>query len=101
MTAPKLTTALSFHYNDQNYCRTDGTFACLITSLITLAPQQGTDRPPGNSHIPEVQIKLSRFFLTVEAEPNLPKTQCPSARYVVTFVRQVLTQLCSSIAKET
>lgn len=69
MTAPKLATALSFHYNDQNYCRTDGTLACLITSLITLAPQQGTDRPPGNSHMPEVQIKLSRFFLTVEAEP--------------------------------
>lgn len=44
-----------------------GHLACSVTSLVTLRPQQGTDcSPPGNSHIPEVQIKTGRFFLPVQ-----------------------------------
>lgn len=70
MTASKLATALSFHYNHQNYCRADGPLGLFnhISYYISTSAGDRLLPPPGNSHIPEVQIKPGRFFLTVEEE---------------------------------
>lgn len=77
--------------------------ACSITTLTTLAPQQG----PHCSLPRVIPIFLKYTDQAWQVFPqcgrgvlsNLPKTQHPSARHAVTLVRQVLAQLCS-VAKK-
>lgn len=88
----RLAAALSFCCNDQSCCRAVGTLG-LFSHIPCYTKTSAGNRllsPPGNSNIPEVQIKPGRFFLPVAVPNNLPKTQCPSAQYVVTSISQAL-----------
>jgi len=68
--ASKSATTPSFRCNDPNYCRADRTPGLLdhIPSHTSTSAGDRPFPPPGNSQVPEAEIKPGRFFLTVEEE---------------------------------